>query len=192
MISDIFEFSQYPLTHKKFDFNKDPILPKKSKRPENYDEKLNLISHQVNGQTFHATIPSVQLASDLISSNDQLDISEAALIFRAVLACQEIDQNDPHWDNFRWEKEDNEMAKPSSFYQGQPRCGFYAELSERNNYKTGAEFSELVQSGRLVDKAQIPSTYTEGTTRKHFVEYSRDDQVIDIEIDLFSWSTIKR
>ncbi|MEE3233307.1 MAG: hypothetical protein VX294_04010 [Candidatus Latescibacterota bacterium] len=82
-------------------------MPQKSKRPENYDEKLNLISHQVSGQTFHATIPSVQLASDLMSSNDELDISEAALIFRAVLACQEINQNDPHWGNFRWEKEDN-------------------------------------------------------------------------------------
>ena len=31
-----------------------------------------------------------------------------------------------------------EMAKPGSFYQGQPRCGFYAELAERTDYASGA------------------------------------------------------
>ena len=41
-----------------------------------------------------------------------------------------------------------EMAKPGSFYQGQPRCGFYAELAERTDYASGANFAAEVATRR--------------------------------------------
>ena len=63
-------------------------------------------AHQVHGRIFHATIPSVQLASELMANGTPADIVEAADIFRAVLTCQEVREADPHLGNFRWELED--------------------------------------------------------------------------------------
>ena len=85
-----------------------------------------------------------------------------------------------------------EMAKPGSFYQGQPRCGFYAELAERTDYASGADFAAEVASGALVDEAAPPATYTAGSERPLRVEYARDDRILGIEVDLYEWSLKRR
>jgi hypothetical protein len=85
-----------------------------------------------------------------------------------------------------------EMAKPGSFYQGQPRCGFYCELAERTDYVSGADFAAKVASGTLVDEAVPPATYVAGGERALRVEYVRDDRVLGIEVDLFEWSLKRR
>ena len=85
-----------------------------------------------------------------------------------------------------------EMAKPGSFYQGQPRCGFYAELAERTDYASGANFAAEVASGALVDEAAPPATYTAGGERALRVEYARSDRILGIEVDLYEWSLKRR
>ena len=65
-----------------------------------------MVTHQVRGHIFHATIPSAQRASELMASGAPADIAEASAIFRAVLACQEVRDTQPHRGNFRWELED--------------------------------------------------------------------------------------
>ena len=85
-----------------------------------------------------------------------------------------------------------EMAKPSSFYQGQPRCGFYAELAERTDYASGANFAAEVATGALIDEAAPPATYTAGGERPLRVEYTRDDRILGIEVDLYEWSLKRR
>ena len=65
-----------------------------------------MVTHQVRGHIFHATIPSAQRASELMASGAPADIAEASAIFRAVLACQEVRDTQPHRGNFRWEQED--------------------------------------------------------------------------------------
>ena len=85
-----------------------------------------------------------------------------------------------------------EMAKPGSFYQGQPRCGFYAELAERTAYASGADFAAEVASGALIDEAVPPATYTTGSERPLRVEYARDDRILGIEVDLYEWSLKRR
>ena len=85
-----------------------------------------------------------------------------------------------------------EMAKPGSFYQGQPRCGFYAELAERADYASGADFAAQVATGTLVDEAAPPATYAAGGERALRVEYARDDRVLGIEVDLYEWSLKRR
>ena len=85
-----------------------------------------------------------------------------------------------------------EMAKPGSFYQGQPRCGFYAELAERTDYASGADFAAEVASGVLIDEAAPPATYTVGSERPLRVEYARDDRILGIEVDLYEWSLKRR
>ena len=85
-----------------------------------------------------------------------------------------------------------EMAKPGSFYQGQPRCGFYAELAERTSYASGADFAAEVASGALIDEAALPATYAAGSERPLRVEYARDDRILGIEVDLYEWSLKRR
>ena len=85
-----------------------------------------------------------------------------------------------------------EMAKPGSFYQGQPRSGFYAELAERTDYASGADFAAEVASGALVDEAAPLVTYTAGRERPLRVEYARDDRILGIEVDLYEWSLKRR
>ncbi len=85
-----------------------------------------------------------------------------------------------------------EMAKPGSFYQGQPRCGFYAELAERTAYVSGADFAAEVARGTLIDEAAPSATYTAGSERPLRVEYARDDRVLGIEVDLYEWSLKRR
>ena len=81
-------------------------MPSPPARPENYDAEAHMVTHQVRGHIFHATIPSAQLASELMASGAPADIAEASAIFRAVLACQEVRDTEPHRGNFRWELED--------------------------------------------------------------------------------------
>ena len=81
-------------------------MPSPPSLPENYDARAHMITHQVRGRIFHATIPSAQLASELMASGAPPDIAEASAIFRSVLACQEVRDTDPHRGNFRWELED--------------------------------------------------------------------------------------
>ena len=85
-----------------------------------------------------------------------------------------------------------EMAKPGSFYKGQPRCGFYAELAEGTDYASGADFAARVAAGTLVDEAAPPATYAAGGERALRVEYGRDDRVLGIEVDLYEWSLKRR
>ncbi len=85
-----------------------------------------------------------------------------------------------------------EMANPGSFYQGQPRCGFYAELVERGEYASGADLAARVAGGTLVDQAAAPATYASGSERLLEVEYSRDGFALGIEVDLFEWSLKRR
>lgn len=84
------------------------------------------------------------------------------------------------------------MAKPGSFYKGQPRCGFYSELTERADYASGAAFAAEVATGMLVDEAAPPATYAAGDKHVLRVEYARDDRVLGIEVDLYEWSLERR
>ena len=85
-----------------------------------------------------------------------------------------------------------ELAQPGSFYQGQPQCGFYAEIAERSNYSTARAFGETVAAGKLKDEAQKPITYESGVERLWQVEYTRDGQSLGLEIDLMEWKLKRR
>ena len=84
-----------------------------------------------------------------------------------------------------------EMAKPGSFYQGQPRCGFYAELAERTDYASGANFAAEVATGALVDEAAPPATYTAGGARASRGVRARRPHT-PREVDLYEWSLKRR
>ena len=71
-------------------FTEESTLPSPPTLPKNYDAQTHMVTHQVRGRIFHATIPSAQLASELMASGAPAAIAEATAIFRSVLACQEV------------------------------------------------------------------------------------------------------
>lgn len=85
-----------------------------------------------------------------------------------------------------------ELAHPGSFYRGQPRCGFYAELAERSAYEDGAAFVQCVAAGALRDEADPAATYQRGRERRYLAEYARDGHSLGIEVDLYAWQLKKR
>ena len=85
-----------------------------------------------------------------------------------------------------------EQAHPGSFYQGQPQCGFYAEIAEASDWTHPVDFSSAVASGTLTDQADPRVTYDDGVERHWTVEYSRDQKTIGIEIELMHWQLKRR
>ncbi len=85
-----------------------------------------------------------------------------------------------------------EQGHPGSFFQGKPRCGFFAEMVERSDYPDVQSFVRVVAGGALKDDAAPPVTYDAGRTRPWSVEYTRDGERLGIEIDLLAWVLQKR
>ncbi|NKB72625.1 MAG: hypothetical protein GKR89_36600 [Candidatus Latescibacteria bacterium] len=85
-----------------------------------------------------------------------------------------------------------EMAQPSSFYQGQPQCGFYAEVAERSAWRDGAHFAAEVAGGTLRNEAAPPFTPAPGQQRPWTVEYTRHEHQLGLEVDLMEWQLLNR
>jgi hypothetical protein len=85
-----------------------------------------------------------------------------------------------------------ELANPGSFYEGQPRCAFYAEASEKSAFPSLARFSEAVSSGAVIDQIGPPRREHHSKKRICKVGYSRDDRAIGLEVDLMQWRLIRR
>jgi hypothetical protein len=85
-----------------------------------------------------------------------------------------------------------EMRWPGAFYQGQPRCGFYAEIAERSAYPDGRSFGQVVAAGELVDRADLPFVYAGEGERLWTVSYTRDSRTLGLEVDLMLWQLRRR
>ena len=86
-----------------------------------------------------------------------------------------------------------EMDRESRFFQGKPRCGFYAETASVHEYANGAAFAGEVARGILRDDVEPPATsYHDDKERGWVVEYSRNGERLGIEIDLIGWKLKRR
>lgn len=65
-----------------------------------------MLAREIDGRTYHAPIPAVRLAYDLVQNRTPSDIAQAERTLSAVIACQETQGGDPHRGNFRWQRED--------------------------------------------------------------------------------------
>lgn len=74
--------------------------------PDNFDPEVNMPCREVNGKVFHATIPGMNLAAELIENGTSLDLERAAKVLDAVFESQERRPGAPHYGNFTWERED--------------------------------------------------------------------------------------
>lgn len=74
--------------------------------PDDFDPEVNLPVREVNGKTFHATIPGMNLATQLIENGTPADMETAEKVMDAVFESQERRPGAPHYGNFTWERED--------------------------------------------------------------------------------------
>jgi hypothetical protein len=74
--------------------------------PVGFNPDTNMIARLVDGKTYHCIIPAVRLAAALVKNGTAQDLMQAELTIRAVLSCQELKGDDPHYGNFLWERED--------------------------------------------------------------------------------------
>lgn len=91
------------------------------------------------------------------------------------------------------EKLHNDLEPMSRFYRGQPQCGFYLEVAEREEYPDGAAFAAAIASGSLHEDVAPESTaYMTEAFRPWTVEYRRGDQTTGLTIDLMNWTLTRR
>lgn len=74
--------------------------------PENFNPETSMLMRTVDGQPFHQMYPSAELAGRLVANGAPQDLALAEKVLAAVLDCQERRPGDPHYGNFRWERED--------------------------------------------------------------------------------------
>lgn len=86
-----------------------------------------------------------------------------------------------------------ELGWPGSFYQGQPQCGFYAEVAERSAWADGAAFAAAVAEGVIEDQLQDRFTYEgDDQTCMWSVSYAREGCQVGLEVDLMQWQLHRR
>lgn len=86
-----------------------------------------------------------------------------------------------------------ELANPGSFYQGQPRCAFYAEAVERSTVSSAEAFSEWLSSGSFIDQVEeISESNRMDRKRAWTLAYSRDNRELGLSVDLMAWRLLKR
>lgn len=75
--------------------------------PEGFNHELGVPSHVEKAGVFHATYMAARFSYKLAASGtpDDLEILERA-IDTLTQKCQELNPDDPHYGNFRWELED--------------------------------------------------------------------------------------
>ena len=74
--------------------------------PKDFDPEVNLPGREENGKVFHATIPGMNLAAQLIENGTPVDLECADKVLDAVFESQERRPGAPHYGNFTWERED--------------------------------------------------------------------------------------
>jgi len=75
--------------------------------PEEFNPATFLIKKTTEFGLFHESRKGARLAADLVANGHPDDLALAAKVLNAVLACQELDERDPHYGNFYWMSEDN-------------------------------------------------------------------------------------
>ena len=86
-----------------------------------------------------------------------------------------------------------ELGWPGSFYQGQPQCGFYAEVAERSAWADGAVFAAAIAGGVIEDHMQDRFTYEgDEQTCLWSVSYAREGSEVGLEVDLMQWQLQRR
>lgn len=86
-----------------------------------------------------------------------------------------------------------ELATPGSFYQGQPRCAFYAEAAECSEFDSLQMFVDQIKSGRFTDSLEPFSPQTRIQQQRSWqLVYTRAETRLGLNVDLWQWRLLDR
>jgi hypothetical protein len=75
--------------------------------PDNFNPDTNMLMKTTEYGVFHETRQAARLAERLAGNGALEDLVLAEKVLAAVLACQEVNPDDPHYGNFYWMREDS-------------------------------------------------------------------------------------
>ena len=73
------------------------------------------------------------------------------------------------------------------FFKGHPYVAVYVELAERSAYTDGQAFGQVVAQGKV--EVDVAPAFTNDFTSERPIKltYSRDNQIVGMEVDLMNW-----
>lgn len=74
--------------------------------PQDYNPETFMLAKTTEYGLFHESRKAARLAAELVANGTAQDLVLAEKVLDATLACQELDQRDPHYGNFYWMRED--------------------------------------------------------------------------------------
>ena len=74
--------------------------------PRDFDAKVAMPATSSEPGAYHPTRDAAGLAAALVANGTPQDLELAEKVLDAVLECQELHQDDPHYGNFWWNRED--------------------------------------------------------------------------------------
>ena len=78
--------------------------------PGNFNPETSMLIHKTKLGTFHESRAAAGLIAQLIRSGTAEDFALADKVTDALIDCQELRENDPHYGNYRWMREDSEVS----------------------------------------------------------------------------------
>ncbi len=77
--------------------------------PPDFNPDTLMLAKTTEYGRFHESRRAARFAANLIANGTEQDIELAERILDEVLACQELDERDPHFGNFYWMREDDHV-----------------------------------------------------------------------------------
>ena len=74
--------------------------------PQNFNADTSMLSKTTENGTFHESRSAAGFAARLVANGAPQDMELAEKVLNAVLECQELQEGDAHYGNFRWMRED--------------------------------------------------------------------------------------
>ncbi len=74
--------------------------------PVNYNPATHMIRKETEFGHFHESRQAAHFVAQLVANGTPTDLALATKVLDALLACQELDERDPHYGNFYWMRED--------------------------------------------------------------------------------------
>ena len=75
--------------------------------PNDFNPETHMLGNTTDEGVLHQTRRAASFAANLIANGTPEDLALAEKVLNALLACQETREDDPHYGNFKWYREDD-------------------------------------------------------------------------------------
>ena len=75
--------------------------------PKDFSPETHMLGNPTDDGVLHQTRRAAGFAANLVTNGTPEDLALAEKVLDALLACQETREDDPHYGNFKWYREDD-------------------------------------------------------------------------------------